>query len=53
MVDVISLVLMFWFDIVLGMVFDYMYGCLLGIIKIFLYKWFFLINYKKDFFIGG
>lgn len=53
MVDVTSLALMPWFDIVLGMVPDYMHGCLLGITKTLLYKWFSSTNYKKDFFIGG
>ena len=49
MVDVNSLALMPWFDIVLGMVPDYMHGCLLGITKTLLYKWFSSTNYKKDF----
>ncbi|XP_015747175.1 PREDICTED: uncharacterized protein LOC107326937 isoform X1 [Acropora digitifera] len=53
MVDVTSLALMPWFDIVLGMVPDYMHGCFLGIRKTLLYKWFSSTNYKKDLFIGG
>lgn len=39
MFDVTSLALMLWFDIVLGMVQDYMHGCLLGVTKTLLYKW--------------
>ncbi|XP_020622265.1 uncharacterized protein LOC110059888 [Orbicella faveolata] len=51
--DVTCLALMPWFDIVLGMVPDYMHGCLLGITKTLLYKWFSSTNHKRDFFIGG
>ena len=53
MIDVTSLANMPWFDIVLGMVPDYMHGCLLGITKTLLKKWFSSTDYKKDFFIGG
>lgn len=53
MFDVTSLALMPWFNIVLGMVPDYMHGCLLGITKTLLYKWFSSTNYKKEYFIGG
>lgn len=51
--DVTSLALMPWFDIVVGMVPDYMHGCLLGITKTLLYKWLSASNYKQPYFIGG
>lgn len=51
--DVTSLALMPWFDIVLGMVPDYMHGCLLGITETLLYKWLSASNHKKPYFIGG
>lgn len=51
--DVTSLAMMPWFDVVLGMVPDYMHGCLLGVTKTLLYKWFSATNYKKPYFIGG
>lgn len=41
-IGIIGLVLMLWFDVVFGIVFDYMYGVFMGVIKIFLFKWFFL-----------
>lgn len=50
---VTSLALMPWFDVVLGMVPDYMHGCLLGVTKTLLYKWFSATNHKKPYFIGG
>ena len=53
MVNPVCLVTMRWFDIVLGMVPDYIHGCLLGITKTLLKKWFSSTDYKKDFFIGG
>ena len=51
--DVTSLGMMPWFDIVLGMVPDYMHGCLLVVTKTLLYKWFSATNHKKPYFIGG
>lgn len=51
--DVTSLALMPWFDIVVGMVPDYMQGCLLGITKTLLYKWLSASNHKQPYFIGG
>ena len=42
-----------WFDVVLGMVPDYMHGCLLGVTKTLLYKWFSATNHKHPYFIGG
>ena len=42
-----------WFDVVLGMVPDYMHGCLLGVTKTLLYKWFSSTNHKHPYFIGG
>ncbi|XP_022809908.1 uncharacterized protein LOC111346919 [Stylophora pistillata] len=51
--DVTSLALMPWFDIVVGMVPDYMHGCLLGITKTLLYKWLSASNHKQPYFIGG
>ena len=53
MIDVTSLALVPWFDIVLGMVPDYMQACLLGITKTLLYKWFSSPNHKREYFIGG
>ncbi|XP_044168176.1 uncharacterized protein LOC122952196 [Acropora millepora] len=50
---VTSLALMPWFDVVLGMVPDYMHGCLLGVTKTLLYKWFSATNHKHPYFIGG
>ena len=40
------------FDMVKGLVPDYMHGVLLGITKTLLYKWFSSTNSKKDFFLG-
>lgn len=40
------------FDIVVGCFLDYMYGVLLGVIKFLLYKWLFLIESKKFYFVG-
>ena len=42
-----------WFDVVLGMVHDYMHGCLLGVTKTLLYKWFSATNHEQPYFIGG
>ncbi|KAK3731182.1 hypothetical protein QZH41_019239, partial [Actinostola sp. cb2023] len=51
--DVTSLALMEWFDIVLGLVPDYMHGCLLGITKTLLHKWLSPKHHKKPYFVGG
>lgn len=53
MQDVTSLALMPWFDIVLGMVPDYMHGALLGVTKTLLNKWFSPKNSKQPYFIGS
>ena len=53
MFDVTSLAMMPWFDIVLLMVPDYMHGCLLGITKTLLDKWFSSSNHKEAYFVGG
>ena len=49
---VTSLAGMPWFDLVLGMVPDYMHGCLLGITKTLSYKWLSPINHRAAYFIG-
>ena len=41
------------FDVVLGMVPNYVHGCLLGVTKSLLYQWFSATNHKKPYFIGG
>ena len=42
-----------WFDIVLGIVPDYMYGVLMGVTKTLLSKWFSPSQSKQPFFIGN
>ena len=41
-----------WFDYVLGIVPDYMHGCLLGAAKTLMYLWFSPTNSKKTYFTG-
>lgn len=43
---------MTWFDVVLGIVPDYMHGVLMGVTKMLLNKWFSPSQCKKPFFIG-
>ena len=47
-----GLAVMNWFDIVLGIVPDYMHGVLLGVTKTLLYKFFSPTNSGKPYFIG-
>ena len=42
-----------WFDLVLGIVPDYMHGVMLGATKTLMYLWFSATNHKKPFFIGN
>ena len=42
-----------WFDMVLGIVPDYMHGVLMGVTKTLLHKWFSPSQSKQTFFIGN
>ena len=50
--NVTSLALMPYFDLVMGIVPDYMHGVLLGITKTLMYNWFSATKTKKPYFIG-
>lgn len=51
--DVTPLVKFLWFDLVLGIVLDYMHGVLLRVTKQFLDLWLPPSRYKKPWFIGN
>ncbi|XP_070537055.1 uncharacterized protein [Ptychodera flava] len=47
-----GLALMPWFDVVIGIVPDYMHGVLMGVVKTLMYKFFSLTNSNEDYFVG-
>lgn len=51
-IGITGLASMPWFDVVLGIVPDYMHGVLMGVTKTLLLKWFSPSQSKKPFFIG-
>lgn len=51
-IGITGLASMPWFDVVLGIVPDYMHGVLMGVTKTLLLKWFSPSQSKKPFFVG-